>query len=356
MARMLKVIHGLYIASLRPCARRFVNALCAPDRVQQECLNRILKRNNNCEYLRRFNVKPGVSAKFYQKNVPIVTYDELSPWIERITQGEKNVLTSEPILMVEPTGGSSTMNKYIPYTRSLLSEYAAATNPWIYRAYQQHSLRGTTSYWSLSMARHGERRTSGGIRIGFENDTEYFNPIERWALSMMMSVPGSIAHAKDFDEWRWLTAKALMMDRNLGLISVWSPTFLIELMKYIDRNIFELIRALPTSRQREIRKIQDCGKLDVNILWPKLQLISCWTDGLSSQFISSLHRWFPGVRIQGKGLLATEGVVSVPLSMPTGTSIGNYGECVAAITSHFLEFIDLEQPTTQPLLAHELRR
>jgi hypothetical protein len=53
---------------------------------------------------------------------------------------------------------------------------------------------------------------------------------------------------------------------------------------------------------------------------------------------------FPGVHIQGKGLLATEGVVSLPLT--------EHGACMAAATSHFYEFI--EQPGTPPRLLHEL--
>jgi hypothetical protein len=53
---------------------------------------------------------------------------------------------------------------------------------------------------------------------------------------------------------------------------------------------------------------------------------------------------FPGVLIQGKGLLATEGVVSVPLV--------EHGSCVAAATSHFFEF--MEHLGSPPRLLHEL--
>jgi hypothetical protein len=47
---------------------------------------------------------------------------------------------------------------------------------------------------------------------------------------------------------------------------------------------------------------------------------------------SELNQRFPNVCVQGKGLLATEGVVSVPIE--------EYGAPVAAVTSHFLEFLD----------------
>jgi hypothetical protein len=71
-------------------------------------------------------------------------------------------------------------------------------------------------------------------------------------------------------------------------------------------------------------------------------------DGIAGEFVAPLRRWFPRTHFQAKGLLATEGVVSFP-----------YGDDerggVVAVTSHFLEFIDLDRPGKLPLLAHELR-
>src|SRR5207253_1141539 len=48
-------------------------------------------------------------------------------------------------------------------------------------------------------------------------------------------------------------------------------------------------------------------------LWPALKLLSCWTDGSSGLFVDSLSRRFPGVLLQGKGLLATEAPITIPL-------------------------------------------
>jgi len=67
-------------------------------------------------------------------------------------------------------------------------------------------------------------------------------------------------------------------------------------------------------------------------IWPLLQVISCWTDGWSNQALAEMKTFFPGVEIQGKGLLATEGVTTFPL--------GRTDQRVCAVRSHFLEFID----------------
>src|SRR5208283_2217805 len=74
------------------------------------------------------------------------------------------------------------------------------------------------------------------------------------------------------------------------------------------------------------------GRIEPGHLWPQLALISCWTSAASSSMKSEVQERFPGVHIQGKGLLATEGIVSIP--------IDRYETPVAAATSHFLEFLD----------------
>jgi hypothetical protein len=65
-------------------------------------------------------------------------------------------------------------------------------------------------------------------------------------------------------------------------------------------------------------------------IWPSLALLSCWTHASSAPWAAQLAREFATVEIQGKGLLATEGIVSVPLC--------DGGDPVAAVTSTVLEF------------------
>jgi hypothetical protein len=68
-------------------------------------------------------------------------------------------------------------------------------------------------------------------------------------------------------------------------------------------------------------------------LWDRLALISCWSDCHAARALASMRRRFPDVEVQGKGLLATEGVVSIPLFEAHAP--------VAAVASHFLEFLPL---------------
>jgi hypothetical protein len=80
-------------------------------------------------------------------------------------------------------------------------------------------------------------------------------------------------------------------------------------------------------------------------IWPRLRLISCWADGASADYARQLAQLFPGVALQGKGLLATEAFVSLPLAGGEGA--------VLAVRSHFFEFL----PTGggEPRLAQQLQ-
>jgi hypothetical protein len=88
--------------------------------------------------------------------------------------------------------------------------------------------------------------------------------------------------------------------------------------------------------------------LQARELWPRLSLLSMWTDAQAAHAVPAACRRFTGVEVQGKGLLATEGVVTVPLFDAPAP--------VLALRSHFYEFLDPEHPDARPRLAHELER
>lgn len=322
-----------------------------PQQTQEKRLDYLLRANVNSEFGKEHHFAQIRSLDDFRKRIPIRGYDDYAEWIERAANGEKGVLTEAPIKMIELSSGSSSSNKLIPYTDDLLSEFSGATNPWLYNLYHgTPALRGTTSYWSISPAMKVKKTTAGGIPIGFEDDTEYFSPVKQWMLKQTMAVPSSVSRIPDLETWRKETLRYLLAADNLGLISVWSPSFLTLLMENLEKNLDQIMGQLPFDRARQIELAleQNNHELTGHVLWPRLCVISCWTDGWAKHFLSQLRKWFPDVHIQPKGLLATEGVVSFPL-------LGQEGS-VLAIGSHFLEFIDLECPERQPILASELKR
>ncbi|ACY17260.1 GH3 auxin-responsive promoter [Haliangium ochraceum DSM 14365] len=355
-ARLLRTGVSLaFLATLRARQRRYRRALAAPRTTQEALLGSILAANADTEYGRAHGFAGITGAAGFQDRVPIASYETLAPHIERAAQGRPAVLTREPVRMFERSGGSTQTTKLIPYTAGLLREFSAATAPWLYDLHRGHPrLIGRRSYWSVSAATRGRETTAGGIPIGFDDDTDYFGAAERFALRQLMAVPGEVGRLRDVDAWRRATALGLLAAEDLGFVSVWSPTFLTGLMRYMEQHWRELASALPTRRAAAIaRGLDAAGSFVGRALWPHLALLSCWCDGPSRHVLGDLRGYFPDTPVQPKGLLATEGVVSIPFA---GDALdGDRAGGPLAVCSHVLEFLDLENPDARPLWADELR-
>ncbi|MBC7541492.1 MAG: GH3 auxin-responsive promoter family protein [Candidatus Sericytochromatia bacterium] len=353
-------------------ARRFAACLADPAAAQQATLQRILQANAKARYGQTYGFGDLDSAAAFQNAVPIVDYDTLVPLIESVMIGQKNVLTTDPVLMLEKSSGSTAASKYIPYTASLRREFHSATSAWLYDLFTRRpKLCAGGSYWSISPVVDVREVTAGGLKVGFEDDTEYFGTIERWVLGQLLLVPADLRRVSGMMNNRYVTLRYLLDRDDLGLISVWNPSFLTLLVQEATTEADRLIRDLregtlnpPDPMPRDLQHrlaaplrrrpaladklaalLRHNGKLLGTDLWPNLQLISCWTSGIASRFLPEMTALFPDVEIQGKGLLATEGVVSFPLLNHPGSAL--------SLRSHFYEFLPLGVEC-RPLLAHEL--
>ena len=123
---------------------------------------------------------------------------------------------------------------------------------------------------------------------------------------------------------------------------------LLDLLDLITSNLESLLSELCPARATNLRgALAQSGEVTFPTLWPALKLVSCWADKPSAQARDALLARMPGVALQAKGLLATEGVVTVPLGARRGA--------IAAVASHFLEFINLDSPSARPRLVHEVQ-
>jgi hypothetical protein len=238
------------------------------------------------------------------------------------------------------------------------------------------SLLWGQAYWSVTPVTRRNQRTAGGIPVGFEEDSEYFGGWQRHLIQAVLAVPPLVRLIDDMEAFRYVTLLFLLRSRSLAFISVWNPTFLTLLVSHLSDGWPQLIADIATGtltpptplapdlqrqlvalnrpnshRAEEIRAIfqtEDDPAILHTRLWPRLRLISCWTEAQAAFSIPELARLFPQAQIQGKGLIATEGFVSLPL-------VGQVGAALA-VRSHFFEFLPIHTlQFTSPLLAHELQ-
>ncbi|KAK7401884.1 hypothetical protein VNO78_13721 [Psophocarpus tetragonolobus] len=78
------------------------------DEVQKKVLSEILSRNANVEYLRRHGLRGQTDPHTFKKLLPVITYEDIQPDINRIANGDKSpILTSKPVTEFLTSSGTS---------------------------------------------------------------------------------------------------------------------------------------------------------------------------------------------------------------------------------------------------------
>ena len=351
------IANTLWWARGQQSARRFARALRNPREAQWRWLAQALAANRDCEYGQRYDFGSIRTANDFARRVPMVTHDTLTGDIARIQQGERAVLTTAPVTHLAPTSGSTGPRKLVPFTVSLQHGFSDAVNVWWTDLVRQRpSLLGGPGYWSVSPLEAPEPPVQAGhVRVGFADDADYLGGTMAWLVRQALAVPSSVRHAPHMDAFWGLTLTALLRRRGLRMLSVWHPSFIELLREQAERLWAPLLDAIATGRPAEweyalpsqaqlgwsvtpnparAAELRRVGVHRFDQWWPQLAVVSAWGDQAATsgftQLQKSLEHTAPGVLVQPKGLLATEGVITVPYA----------GTYPVAATSHWFEFLD----------------
>ena len=320
-------------------------ACAQPRAAQLALLRRILHQNRDTAFGRAHGFPKMDDLEAFRAAVPIRGYDELRPWVERAADGEQAVLTADPVVAFEETGGSTSGSKLIPYTAAALRAFRAAVLAWL--ADLAHTRPGAftgRAYAAVSPAGRVPRQTSGGIPIGLASEGAYLGSDLVAAFAAIQAVPPAVGAIADVDAWRLATLRHLLAAPDLTFVSVWSPTFLISLVDALPSLAEPLVKALfdgtraghgaaapDRARARLVEWALAQSPIDTTSLWPRLDTISAWADGPSQVYARRLADMFPAAHLQPKGLLATETPVTIPW---TGSP-----HAAPALTSCVIEFV-----------------
>ena len=242
------ILNRLFIFFCKKSYKDFVSNIKSKSKIrktQVKILLEILKTNKNTEYLKTFETESQILnaenekelIEKFQNKIPVVNYEDIKEFVEKEKSGENNVLLSDKIKLFELTSGSTSDVKYIPYTEKFLKSYMNGVFAWIYNLYQNNKrLFLGSSYWSVSPILKREAVTIGGIRVGIEDDTSYFDKVSAFFLNKLFTVPKEIKNIQNMEDFLLITAVFLLLSENLAMISVWSPSFLMILLDFIEKN------------------------------------------------------------------------------------------------------------------------
>ena len=335
--------------------RHFLSAARDPARAQERLLNRIITANARTRFGREHGFDACAGPDDFRARTPVNRYRDLAPYIRAMMNGEENVLCHEPVTAFDLTSGSTSARKIIPYTPSGIAAFRSALMTWMADVLEaMPEIMSGRFYWALSPATGKGEKTEAGAPIGPLDDAVFFGPRAAKPLTELSVTPPALALERNVTRWRTRTLCHLLGARDLTLISIWSPTFLSALLRDFTENPEPVLRALADGGEDDPRDPRRAAMLEDMLsrggfrarrVWPNLRLVSCWTHAGARRFVPALRAALPHSRIQGKGLMSTEAMVSIPLA--------GARHPVLALTSAFFEFRDIRGGLH---LAHELAR
>jgi hypothetical protein len=351
-------------------ARRFEKLTLEPETAQKELLMSIIGRNADTEYGRKYGFDRIKSVAEYQSRVPVIAYEDISGYIERVTRGERNVLTAEDPVMFAQTSGTTGKPKFIPITPSCQGQVQSdLMRAWLYHARKAHPDIFDGQVVSL-VSPAVEGYTESGLPYGSASGHIY-KSMPR-IIRSLYAIPYDVFEIEDY-ETKYYVIMRLAIARDIRFLATANPSTILKLCEKVNEHADDLIedirrgtlnKALPIephigasvrSRLKADPALADrlqamranrAGRLLPADYWPRLSLIGCWKGGTVGHYVDNFPGWFDPdglhpVAVRDWGLLSSEARCSVPVS-----DEGSLG--VLSVGTNFYEFVEADEVTRRP--------
>jgi hypothetical protein len=331
-----------------------------PRRVQDALLRRILGDQADTGFGRDHGFAAIRTRDDFRRQVPVLRYEYLEPYIARCRRGDLRALISEPCVhMFAMTSGTTAARKYIPVTPQYLRDYKRGWNLWGLRAWQMHADVRARPIVQM-VGDWDEFRTEAGIPCGAL--TGLTAHTQKRVVRWLYRVPAAASGIKDAHA-KYYVAMRFSMNRTIGMLVAANPSTLLALARTGDQDKETLIRDIyngtlnprldlpdpvraalagklrpDRERARELEAIVErTGTLYPRDYWGSNRyLIGTWTGGSVAAYLRHFPRYFGDAPIRDIGLLASEGRMSIPFEDNTASG-------VLDIKSHYFEFLPEEE-------------
>ncbi len=221
-----------------------------PVETQRDSLFSLLSRSSRTEWGKKYDYKSVTTIKDYQSRVPVQTYEELIPWVERLGNGEPDLLWPGIIeWFAKSSGTTSAKSKFIPLTREALNDCHYRAGKDVLLIYAQNypktrifTGRALTLGGSHRIDRFSSKALTGDLSaILIENAPSWVD---------LIRTPGKkVALTEDFEKKLELIARITIKQNVTSLSGV--PSWYLTLIKYL---------------------LSYTGKSNLLDLWPELEV------------------------------------------------------------------------------------
>ncbi|MBL0715981.1 MAG: GH3 auxin-responsive promoter family protein, partial [Desulfosarcina sp.] len=364
----------------RKSAARFETATRNPRQVQADKLLGMMRKNADTDYGRRYGFGRIRTIGDYQKQVPVISYDDIKSDMDRLVAGVPNIFTAEAPVMFAQTSGTTGDPKYVPVTPTCKGrEHSDVMRTWTFHAKQAHPDIFDGKVVSL-VSPAVEGRTPQGLPYGSTSGHMYKNM--PGVIRRAYAIPYDAFEIEDYGA-KYYTIMRIALAEDVRFVATANPSSILKMCEkadeYGERIIGDIhdgtlaadfpiesrIRAAISrtlkpnpARARELEQFRGRrqGRLLPADYWPRLSLIGCWKGGTVGHYLEKFPGWFDpeGARpvpVRDWGYLSSEARASVPLS-----DEGSSG--VLTIATNFFEFVPVEdlearrdQPANWPFLS-----
>lgn len=345
--------------------RRFHAAVRDPLLAQTQKLMSILRANEKSQFGKKHNFDKIHSVAEFQSRVPSCDYEDLRAYVEAAMEGERNQLTMEQPFMFALTSGTTAKPKFIPVTKSHLSDYTHAFHLHNYHLIEDYPEEAANGTFLIISSNDEEGHVPSGAPYGAISGL--LNRRQSPLVSKYFAVPSQLSQIKDVDTKYYLMLRIALAQKITAILCC-NPSSLLLLADQLNAHSQDLIADIhqgtikscyqpaqnliesfskyltpnPGRAQELTRLIENHGMLQPRLTWPELGILSCWKGGPMSFYLEQLPKSFGNVPIRDFGYMASEGRGSIPIS-----NDGAGG--VTALTSHFFEFVaEEENDSTNP--------
>jgi len=354
---------------------RFMQAVRNVRDVQRKVLLAKIRRNTASAFGREYGFSKIATYADFARQVPVLRYEDLAPYIERVRSGEISAMfgPGQSIHMFAKTSGTTDQPKYIPVTTPFLAEYRRGWNAFGVKVIRDHPgcfLRPLVQVASPM----DEEFTSMGIPCGAI--TGLMAATQKRLVRRYYVVPPEVAYVADADARYYCVVRFAVTCDPAFLITA-SPATQLRLARSMDAHAEALIRdvrdgtlSAPGGLSKELRAKLTCrltpdgpsarrltgiaertGRLLPRDVW-RLGFLANWMGGTMGLYLRDFPEFFGDTPVRDVGLIASEGRMSIPITDGTPAGILN-------VPDNFYEFIPADEyGARQPLVlqAHELER
>lgn len=210
-------------------------------KINDSVLKKILQKNANSQIGREYKFNLIKTIEEFKREFPLTEYKFYEEYIERMCQGEENVLVSEKIDYFGHTSGTTGKQKLIPVTktsRQVASKYMAfLINKFAYNRFKSKWNYGKGLLISdIVMTTY----TEGGVPIcsATSGGMKSMKPL----LSYLYTSPIEVMEIKDKEVALYLHLLFALEERNLLYISGVFISNILDLFRTLEKNYELLIR------------------------------------------------------------------------------------------------------------------